>query len=125
MNPLPPHRANLATLTIAPTIWALHFLLTYVTAAVWCAKYTDEGGSLGPVRTVIVLYTMVALIGIIITGWWGFKRHNTGSADLPHDDDTPQDRQRFMGFATSLLASLSAVATLFVALAAFFFETCR
>jgi hypothetical protein len=44
---------------------------------------------------------------------------------LPHDFDTPGDRHRFLGFATVLLAGLSAVATLFAAVVVLYFEDCR
>jgi len=117
-------RESLWMLTIAPTIWALHFLVSYVTAAVWCAKYAGDGGSLGGVRIAIAVYTVTALIGIAITGWVGYRRHTFGASSLPHDADTPEDRHRFMGFATLLLSGLSAVATLFVASVAVFIENC-
>jgi hypothetical protein len=44
---------------------------------------------------------------------------------LPHDHDTPADRHRFLGFATFLLGLLSALATIFTALVAIFFQDCR
>ncbi|HUG69740.1 MAG TPA: transmembrane prediction [Pirellulaceae bacterium] len=115
---------SLWMLTIAPSIWALHFLVSYVTAAVWCAKYAGVGGSLGGVRIAIAVYTVMALIGIAVTGWIGYRRHTFGIGTLPHDADSPEDRHRFMGFATLLLAGLSAVATLFVASVAVFIGNC-
>ncbi|MEX0819575.1 MAG: transmembrane prediction [Pirellulaceae bacterium] len=111
-------------LTVSPTIWALHFLLSYVTAAVWCAKDLGADGSLGGARTAIAVYTGIALIGIAITGWIGYRRHTFGDGSLPHDADTPEDRHRFMGFAILLLSVLSAVATLFVASVAIFIGNC-
>jgi len=111
-------------LTIAPTIWATHFLVSYVTAAIWCAKYSGDDGSLGAARTAIAVYTALALIGIAITGWIGYRRHTFGDGSLPHDADTPEDRHRFLGFATLLLSGLSAVATLFVASVAVFIGNC-
>lgn len=125
MTAAEPPRDSIWFLTIAPTIWALHFLLCYATAAVWCAKYAGESASLGPVRTAIGVYTALAMIGIGSTGWVGYRRHSFGAAELPHDDDTPQDRHRFLGFATLLLSVLSAVATLFVAAVALFIGTCH
>lgn len=120
----PIRRDSLWMLTISPTIWAIHFLGSYVTGAVWCAKYAAEDGSLGGARVAIAVYTVIALTGIGITGWIGHRRHRLGDASLPHDDDTPEDRHRFLGFATLLLSVLSAVATLFVAAVAVFVETC-
>lgn len=118
-------RDSLWVLTIAPTIWAAHFLCCYVTAAVWCAKYAGEDRSLGSARTAIAVYTAVALIGIAIVAWIGHRRHKFGSASPPHDADTVEDRHRFLGFATLLLSVLSAVATLFVASVAVFVGDCN
>jgi hypothetical protein len=117
---------SLWLLTIAPTIWAAHLLLCYITAAVWCAKFVAPGGALGGVRTAIASYTVAALIGIAWIGWEGFRRHSAGGTEATtHDLDSADDRHRFLGFATLLLAGLSAVGVLYAALAASYFETCR
>jgi hypothetical protein len=118
-------KGSLWLLTIAPTIWAAHLLLSYVTAAIWCARFAVPGGSLGHIRTAIVWYTVVALIGIAVVGWEGFRRHSYGTEATTHDLDSPEDRHRFLGFATLLLSGLSAVAVLYAAIAATFFDTCR
>jgi hypothetical protein len=122
---LPEKKESLWLLTVAPVIWSAHFLLSYITAAIWCAKLAGPGGPLGGARTAIAVYTAVALLGIGITGWIGLRRHTYGDAETPHDFDSPEDRHRFLGFATLLLSALSAVATLYVALAAVFVGTCR
>jgi hypothetical protein len=121
------HESNqsLWLLTASPTIWSLHFLACYVTAAVWCAKFAGSEQSLNGVRTAILVYTVLALIGIGIIGMTGLRRHRFGNSTTPHDFDTPEDRHRFLGFATLLLSALSAVATLFVALVALFIKTCH
>jgi hypothetical protein len=121
-----PHEENesLWFLIAAPVIWAGHFLLCYGTAAVWCAKVAGYGGSLATTRMAIAIYTLLALAAIGAIGWVGYRRHSFGQADLPHDDDTPEDRHRFMGFATLLLASLSAVAVIYAALVAVFVDRC-
>jgi hypothetical protein len=111
-------------LTASPVIWAAHFLLSYGTASVWCAKVAGPGDSLGGVRVAIAIYTVVALAGIGIIGWVGYRRHSHGDASVPHDDDTPEDRHRFLGFSTLLLSALSAVAVLYAALVVVFFRDC-
>jgi hypothetical protein len=134
-------QGSLWLLTIAPTIWAAHLLASYVTGAIWCAKFAGPGDPLGNVRQAIAWYTAVALVGIVIVGWEGLRRHRHSSTSVgaspstalrasrteatTHDLDSPDDRHRFLGFATLLLAGLSAVAVLYAALAATFFETCR
>lgn len=127
-------KGSLWLLTIAPTIWAAHLLLSYITAAIWCAKFVGVNGSLGGVRTAVTWYTTVALAGIAFVGWEGLRRHSypstlrqaQGRTEVTtHDLDTPEDRHRFLGFATLLLSGLSAVAVLYAALAAMYFDTCR
>lgn len=126
-HPRPPEEKpeSLWLLTVSPIIWALHFLLCYVTAAIWCAKVVTRSASLDGVRTAVAIYTAVALVGILVTAWRGYLRHEHGTAAVPHDFDTPADRHRFIGFATLLLSGLSAVAVVYVALAVVFMETCR
>ncbi len=111
-------RQSLWWLAVGPSIWAGHFLLCYVTAAIWIEKEAGRDASLAPIRAVIGLYTVFALAGIAWVFRHGYKRHQYGEATLPHDADTPDDRHRFLGFATFLLAGLSAIATLFTAMVA-------
>jgi hypothetical protein len=124
-EPLPEERENLWLLAVSPTIWTAHFLLCYLTAAIWCAKFDGAQTTRSVVRIAIALYTALALVGIGLNGWAGWRRHRYGSATTPHDFDSSEDRHRFLGFATLLLSALSEIATLFVAMVAFFFEDCR
>lgn len=121
---LPERTIYLVMLACAPAIWMLHFLLSYVTAAIWCARVAGPGGPLDGVRTAIVWYTILALLGIALVGWSGYTRHRHGTEVSPHDSDTPEARHRFLGFATLLLAGLSAAATIYVATSALFFQAC-
>lgn len=116
---------SLWILAASPSIWAAHFLLCYVTAAVWCAKAPDALTPLGTVRTAIVVYTVLALGGIALIGVLGYRAHRFGGERAPHDADSPADRHRFMGFATLLLSGLSALAVVYAALVAVFIETCQ
>jgi hypothetical protein len=124
-------RDSLWLLTVGPIIWSAHLLLCYITAAVWCAKFVGPGGELGGVRTAIAWYTVAAVAGIVAVGWEGHRRHRhssgpwtDGAEATTHDLDSPGDRHRFLGFATLLLSGLSAVAVLYAALAATYFDTC-
>lgn len=124
-HPLHEKHESLWPLAVSPTIWAAHFLLSYITAAIWCAKWATPDGSLAPVRALILGYTIVALLGI---GWntrSGLRRHRRGTESTPHDYDTAGDRHGFLGYATVLLSALSAVATIFAALVVIFFKDCR
>lgn len=123
--PLPEQRESLWRLVVSPLIWATHFMACYVTAAVWCAKQGERWAALAPVRWTILVLTVLALVGIGLNGWGGWRRHRLGDETLPHDLDTPGDRHRFLGFATVLLAALSGIATVFAALVALYFRDCR
>lgn len=122
-----PHeeRESLWMLTFGPVTWAAHFTLSYVTAAVWCAKVAGRTGSLGTARLVIAVYTVIALTIIGATAWRGWRHTRLGKGSPPHDSDTAADRHRFLGFATLLLCGLSAVATLYVAMGAVIIGSCR
>jgi len=124
MNHLPEENESLWLLTASPVIWAAHLLLCYATASIWCAKVAGPGGPLGSARVALVVYTALALAVIGIIGCIGYRKHSHGQALVPHDDDTPEDRHRFLGFATLLLSALSAVAVVYAALIIFFFRSC-
>jgi hypothetical protein len=115
---------SLLFMVAGPTTWAAHFLLSYGTAAIWCAKVVGSGGSLATARTAIFFYSVAALVIIGTVGWIGHRRHSFGNAELPHDDDTPEDRHRFLGFATLLLSALSGVAIIYEALIIIFIDRC-
>jgi len=117
-------KQSLWLLTASPAVWAAHLLVCYITASIWCAKVAGPGGSLQTARVAIGVYTALALAVIGIIGWSGYRRHSYGDGATPHDDDTPEDRHRFLGFATLLLSALSAVAVIYQALAAVFIGRC-
>lgn len=122
---LPEEKETAWRLAMAPMLWGTYFLACYGTASIWCAKVAGPDGSLWGARAAIAAYTVIALAGIGIIGRAGLRRHRHGLETEPHDFDTPGDRHRFLGFATLLLAGLSAVATLYVAMAAIFVTDCR
>lgn len=116
---------RLCVLAVSPLIWAAHFLLSYCTAAVWCAKFAGVDRSLGGARVAIVAYTVVALVGVGLVGLRGYRRHALSGGELPHDADTSEDRYRFVGFATLLLSGLSAVAIVYAGLAVALIRSCH
>ena len=117
-------RENLWIVTISPAIWAAHFMLCYATVALWCGMVVGRDGSLLTARLAVAVLTALALAGILFVGRVGYRRH----ADLshePHGADSPASRHRFLGYATLLLSGLSAVAVLYGAMPALFFENCQ
>jgi hypothetical protein len=123
MRAFPERRESLWLLTVSPAIWSAHFLLSYLTAAIWCAKAGLQAG-LGDVRLAIALYTLAALFGIAVTARVGWRRQQVIGLDTG-PGDTAEDRHQFLAFATLILAGLSAVATVYVALAPVFIGDCR
>lgn len=112
-------------IAVSPTLWAVHFVVSYATAAVWCAKVAGRDGTLAPVRWAIAAYTVVALAGIAWMGVRGWRAHRYAGGAAPHGEDTPEDRHRLLGAATALLSGLSAVAVIYSALVVVFVETCE
>lgn len=112
-------------LVVSPSIWAVHFLISYITVAIWCAKVEPAGGPLGGARLAVVGYTIVALAGVGATAWRSWRHHRHQGGSMPHDDDTPEDRFRFLGLASLLLSGLSAVAIIYVAMPFAFIGSCR
>ena len=124
-------RQRLWIVPASPVIWSLHFMASYITAALWCGVVVGREGPLTSARMAIGVYTLIALAGIAAVGWLGWRAHRVSpgrleaGAEPPHDADSPEDRHRFLGFATVLLSGLSGVATIYSALAAVLIETCQ
>lgn len=114
-------KPGLAALIAAPLVWAAHFLASYVTAAIWCAKAQR---SFSGARSAIALYTVTALVAIAMIGWRAYRSHLAAPA-VAEDRDSPEARHRFLTFATLLLAGLSAIAIVYAALAAALAGSCR
>jgi hypothetical protein len=126
-------RANLVTLVTAPTVWALHFLVSYTAAAGYCAKTMADArvftGASWPditvARLVIAAATVVAAAVIAFCAKQAWGHWQDGDNERPYDEPSFDGRQGFLGFATLLLCGLSAVGVIFVALPAVFIGDCR
>ena len=111
-------------LAAPPSIWAVHFLLSYGTAAVWCAKMAQPTDPVTGAQISIAAYTGVALTATLAVGIRGWRHHRHGGEPPPHDYDSREDRHRFLGFATVLLAGLGAIAIAYEAIAVLLVESC-
>jgi hypothetical protein len=118
-------KQSLLLLTYAPAVWLAYFIVCYAAGAIWCGPDPARDHALGAVRLGIIAAGVIAMLAIGITARQGWRRFSYGEGDRTRDDDTPEDRHRFLGFATVLLSGLSAVATLYVALTAVFVHNCR
>ena len=125
-TPAPPRsRGGLWILVAGPVVWALHFLLSYVTVAIHCAKASRFDAPLDGAGVALWIYTALALLVIVAFGIVGWRRHRRGESPPPHDEPTSGDRHRFLGFATLLLCGLSFVAVVYMAFAIAVIGTCR
>ncbi len=120
----PAPRTTLWALFAPPTLWALHFLFSYVYAAIVCA-FAGRGASLDSARIAIAAATVIALVLVGLCGRAALREARIEGDPPPHRDSTLEDRRRFLAVATLLLSALSAVAIVFTALPAVFFGDCR
>jgi hypothetical protein len=117
---------GLWTLLTGPVVWAVHFLVCYIGTAIFCARAGDPEADLAPVRLGIGAITLVALAVIAFVGIEADRRSGPGLVfECPHDEDTVRERRQFLGYATLLLAGVSFIATLLVALPALVIPSCR
>jgi hypothetical protein len=124
MRLLPREVESLWTLFTAPVLWAIHFLLCYMMAAVFCAKAAHLDIGFDAVRLAILVLTLVVLALIAVSALLAWRQWGFGVADPPHDDPDRRSRTLFQGFATLLLCGLSFVAVIYVALPALFITEC-
>jgi Kef-type K+ transport system membrane component KefB len=121
---LPKEVVSLWTLFTAPVVWAVHFLICYVGAALFCEKPELFGTDFERLRIGIAIITVLALAMIVLSALLAYRQWGFGMADPPHDDPTSRDRILFQGYATLLLSGLSFVAVIFTALPALFVTEC-
>jgi hypothetical protein len=124
MRLVPKEIESLWTLFTAPVVWALHFLVCYVGAAVYCAKPDLVAVSFDTIRIAMGAFTLLALSLISFSAWLAWRQWGFGTSDPPHDDATRTDRNLFQGFATLLLSGLSFIAVIYVALPVLFLSGC-
>lgn len=117
-------KESLWLLAASPAVWAAHFMLCYLTAAVWCAKLGGQDGSFGVVRWAIAGYTLLAIAAIGWIGWIGHRKARLEEPGPPRHADSPESSRRFLGLSVLLLSALSVVATLYAALVAVFIWNC-
>ncbi len=110
----------------APTVWAAHFLVCYVGAAVVCAK-TGRDAPLGAARDLVGWTTVVALALLAVQFWslWRARGLSVSGGDLVFEHNSPEERHRFLCHVALMLTVLSVIGVLYVALPAFLLETCR
>lgn len=121
---LPRQVETLWTLFTAPVVWALHFVLCYAGAAIFCEKPYLLGNDFNNLRIAIGMVTVLVLAVIVLAAALAWRQWGFGSGDPPHDNPTRRDRLLFQGYATLLLSGLSFIAVIFTAMPALFLTEC-
>jgi hypothetical protein len=115
--------ASLWRIALPPSVWAVHFVVCYASAALWCAKL--DAAELGALRIWIGLCTVVALVIIGWLAWRAWRQWDfLDDRDHEHGGAHAEDRHEFLGHAAFLLAILSVVGVIYVALPAIFAASC-
>jgi hypothetical protein len=120
---------SLFRIAIAPTIWAAHFLASYVAAAIYCARYATEMQAILPFRVVVLALGAVALAGIAWTGVAAFRQWNVDAQrdarevaiDLVEEEE---GRHEFLGHAALLLSVISFIGVVYTALPVLVIPSC-
>lgn len=110
----------------APGVWAVHFLLCYVFAAIYCEKLGRDA-ALDFATWVIVAATVVALglIGLSTLKLWKVRGRSLTDDDFEFEHNTAEERHRFLSHVALMLCMLSAVAVLYVAIPMLYLTSCR
>ena len=111
---------------ISPSIWALHFLVCYVAAAIYCEKLGRDA-PLDSVRVLVIVVTVLALGGIFWSSLklWRVHDRSLTDDDFEYEHNTPEERHRFLSHVALMLSVLSAVAVIYVAIPMLYLDTCR
>lgn len=111
---------------VSPTIWALHFLVCYVAAAIYCEKLGRDA-PLDAIRTLVIVVTVVALGGIFWSSLrlWRVHDRSLTDNDFEYEHNTPEERHRFLSHVALMLSVLSAVAVIYVTIPMLYLESCR
>lgn len=116
-------RDQLWWIAIAPSLWAMHFLACYLTAAIWCEKVSAPRDQFW-LNALVTCYSVVAMVGIAVVGWLSYQSFRRGDPPLSYGFDDPAHRTHFLGFTAFLLSLLSGVATAFTILVFLLVGTC-
>lgn len=117
--------ASLWWIVSAPVVWVIHFLFSYVSAAIFCEKYADASGSAGEIQWAISIYTLIALAAIAVIAWLSSRHRSRPGQTRSHNQSSHDDQRRLIQRSTFLLSLLSAVATIFTALVVYFVGSCH
>jgi hypothetical protein len=123
-------RASLARITLAPAVWAVHFVLSYASTAVYCSRWGEGEATIQAFRIAIAVGTLVALAMIGWLGWRGWRQWDSrvGRSGLQVLEDLVEEheeRHEFLGHAAMLLAIISFDGVIYTSLPVALIGSCR
>lgn len=118
--------SSLWTITIAPLIWAVHFVLSYAATSVLCVKFGAGEMAVAWLQTGVGVLTALALGGIAFVAWRSWKQWDfLDDFDHTHHLSREEDRHEFLGHAAFLLSIVSFVGVAYVALPIWLAGSCQ
>ncbi len=116
---------SLWRIAFGPLFWVAHFVICYAATTLVCTKLTDIEGAMAWLRLGIAGLTILTLAGIALIGWRAWQQWDyLNDYDYVHDLAIEEHRHEFLGHASFLLALISFVGVVYVALPALFIGSC-
>lgn len=107
-------------------IWGVHFLFSYIVAAVYCARSNGIATAIPSIRWLVLAITIAAIAAIGLTLRQGHHRYRRNASGHPVSNSPAQRNQaRFFWTVLLSMSALGTFAILCVAGAALFFGDCR
>lgn len=123
-SPLAEKHDRLLWVAAPPAIWGAHFILSYATVAIWCAKQPAPGAPLGSARIAVFVYSAIAVLAVAGIALRGLRQYQRARPPEP-GDDSREGRHHFIGFTLMALSGLSALAIVYEALTVVFIGSCH
>lgn len=94
----------------SPVIWSIHLILGYTFSEAACTagllNFTIAGAD--GVMLVLILWTLLAMAGILWNGWWSYRSWRHYAALNPEEEHPLQafDRDEFLALSGLLLSGI-------------------
>lgn len=123
LRPAPSMPEPLWMVMVAPAIWMSHFLACAITAALGCGRWSP-GAAIGGPHAAIALYTVGAVLGITLCLAIGQQARRDVAPHARAAHDAAERRQQWLPAATLVLAWLSLLGAVFVAVSTWMGPAC-
>jgi hypothetical protein len=118
--------SSLWIITLAPLIWAGHFVLSYAAASLICVKFEGGVRAMQLLQWGVGVLTALALAGIVAVAWSAWRQWDfLEDYDYAHDLAREEDRHEFLGHAAFLLSIVSFVGVIYVTMPVYLSGSCQ